>query len=60
MIPTSIIMKIKAQQQGDIKGDLTQTGREGYIKVISVNHEITSAIDPIRDCRQEENSIGHY
>jgi type VI secretion system secreted protein Hcp len=46
MIPTSIIMKIKAQQQGDIKGDLTQTGREGYIKVISVNHEINSAIDP--------------
>jgi type VI secretion system secreted protein Hcp len=46
MIPTSIIMKIKAQQQGDIKGDLTQTGREGYIKVISVNHEITVPIDP--------------
>lgn len=45
MVPTSIIMKIKAQQQGDIKGDLIQTGREGYIKVISVNHEITSIVD---------------
>lgn len=45
MIPTSIAMKIKAQNQGDIKGDLTQTGREGSIKVISVNHEITSTID---------------
>jgi len=45
MVPTSIIMKIKAQQQGDIKGELIQAGREGYIKVISVNHEITSAID---------------
>jgi type VI secretion system secreted protein Hcp len=45
MVPTSIIMKIKARQQGDIKGDSVQTGREGYIKVLSVNHEITSPID---------------
>jgi type VI protein secretion system component Hcp len=46
MNPTSIIMKIKAQNQGDIKGDLTQTGREGYIKVLSINHEVILSIDP--------------
>lgn len=31
MNPTSIAMKIKGQNQGDIEGDLIQARREGYI-----------------------------
>lgn len=39
-------LKLKGQKQGDIKGSVTQKGREGAIKVISVSHEIVSPRDP--------------
>ena len=39
-------LKMKGQQQGEIKGSVTQKGRENKIMVIAVNHEITSPRDP--------------
>ena len=39
-------LKLKGQKAGDIKGSVTQKGREGGIKVISVQHEIVSPRDP--------------
>jgi type VI secretion system secreted protein Hcp len=38
-------LKLKGQKQGDIKGSVTQKGREGKIMVIAVNHEIMSPRD---------------
>jgi type VI secretion system secreted protein Hcp len=38
-------LKLKAQTQGDIKGSVTQKGREDSIMVISVQHEIISPRD---------------
>jgi type VI secretion system secreted protein Hcp len=38
-------LKLKGQKQGDIKGSVTQKGREGKIMVIAVSHEITSPRD---------------
>jgi type VI secretion system secreted protein Hcp len=38
-------LKLKGQKQGDIKGSVTQKGREGKIMVIAVNHEIVSPRD---------------
>jgi len=38
-------LKLKGQKQGEIKGSVTQKGREGKIMVISVNHEIVSPRD---------------
>ena len=38
-------LKLKAQKQGDIKGSVTQKGREGQIMVIAVSHEIVSPRD---------------
>ena len=38
-------LKIKGQKQGEIKGSVTQKGREGKIMVIAVNHEILSPRD---------------
>ncbi len=38
-------LKLKGQKVGDIKGSVTQKGREGGIKVISVSHEIVSPRD---------------
>jgi type VI secretion system secreted protein Hcp len=38
-------LKIKAETQGDIKGSVTQKGREDSIMVIAVNHEIISPRD---------------
>lgn len=35
-------LKLKGQKQGDIKGSVTQKGREGKIMVIAVSHEIIS------------------
>ena len=39
-------LKLKGQTQGEIKGSVTQTGREGKIMVIAVSHEIMSPRDP--------------
>ena len=38
-------LKIKGQKTGEIKGSVTQKGREGKIMVIAVSHEITSPRD---------------
>lgn len=38
-------LKLKGQQQGDIKGLVTRKGREGTIEVIEANHEIVSPRD---------------
>jgi type VI secretion system secreted protein Hcp len=38
-------LKLKGQKQGDIKGSVTQKGREGKIMVIAVSHEIISPRD---------------
>src|SRR5690349_7262262 len=39
-------LKLKGQKQGDIKGGVTQKGREGMILVHAFNHQITSPRDP--------------
>ncbi len=39
------LLQLKAQIQGDIKGSVTQKGREGKIAVIAFNHEIQSPRD---------------
>jgi type VI secretion system secreted protein Hcp len=38
-------LKLKGQKSGEIKGSVTQKGREGKIQVISVSHEIISPRD---------------
>ncbi len=38
-------LKLKGQIQGDIKGSVTQKGREGKIMVIALSHEIISPRD---------------
>jgi len=38
-------LRLKGQKQGDIKGSVTQKGREGKIAVIAVSHEIVSPRD---------------
>jgi type VI secretion system secreted protein Hcp len=38
-------LKMKGEKQGDIKGSLTQKGREGAIDILSVSHEIVSPRD---------------
>jgi len=39
-------LKLKGQEQGDIKGGVTQKGREGKILVMAFDHEIQSPRDP--------------
>jgi type VI secretion system secreted protein Hcp len=39
-------LNLKGQKQGDIKGSVTQKGREGKIMVIAVSHDIMSPRDP--------------
>jgi len=39
-------LKLKGKTQGDIKGSVTQKGREDTIMVIAVHHEIVSPRDP--------------
>lgn len=39
-------LKLKGQKLGEIKGSVTQKGREGKIMVIAVSHEIVSPRDP--------------
>ncbi|MFM9971430.1 MAG: Hcp family type VI secretion system effector [Burkholderiales bacterium] len=38
-------LKLKGQKQGEIKGSVTQKGREGKIMVIAAHHEIISPRD---------------
>jgi type VI secretion system secreted protein Hcp len=38
-------LRLKGQKQGEIKGSVTQKGREGRIAVIAVSHEIVSPRD---------------
>src|SRR3954471_12420169 len=38
-------LKLKGQRQGEIKGSVTQKGREDSIMVIAVSHEIISPRD---------------
>ncbi len=38
-------LKLKGQKQGEIKGSVTQKGREGKIMVIAASHEIISPRD---------------
>jgi type VI secretion system secreted protein Hcp len=38
-------LQLKGQKQGDIKGSVTQKGREGKIMVIAFNHEVQSPRD---------------
>ena len=38
-------LRLKGAKQGDIKGSVTQKGREGRIAVIAVSHEIVSPRD---------------
>jgi type VI secretion system secreted protein Hcp len=37
---------MKGQKSGDVKGGVTQKGREGSIAVVAVSHEIVSPRDP--------------
>jgi len=37
-------LHLKGQKQGDIRGSVTQKGREGAILVIAANHEIMSPV----------------
>ena len=39
-------LNLKGQKQGEIKGSVTQKGREGKIAIIAVSHEIVSPRDP--------------
>ncbi len=39
-------LKLKGQKQGEIKGSVTQKGRENKIMVIAVSHDIVSPRDP--------------
>jgi type VI secretion system secreted protein Hcp len=39
-------LRMKGQKQGDIRGSVTQKGREGKIMVIAVSHDIISPRDP--------------
>ncbi len=39
-------LKLKGQKQGEIKGSITQKGRENKIAVIAVSHEVISPRDP--------------
>ena len=38
-------LKLKGQKQGEIKGSVTQKGREGRIMVIAANHSVVSPRD---------------
>jgi type VI secretion system secreted protein Hcp len=38
-------LRLKGQRQGDIKGSVTQKGREGKIMVIAAEHEVLSPRD---------------
>jgi type VI secretion system secreted protein Hcp len=39
-------LKLKGQKHGDVKGSVTQKGREGKIMVIAATHDVLSPMDP--------------
>ncbi|HNC96714.1 MAG TPA: type VI secretion system tube protein Hcp, partial [Myxococcota bacterium] len=39
-------LTLKGQKSGEVKGSVTQKGREGKIGVIAVSHSIVSPRDP--------------
>ncbi|MCY1057277.1 type VI secretion system tube protein TssD [Nannocystis sp. SCPEA4] len=39
-------LRVKSQKTGDIKGSVTQKGRENSIAILSLNHEVLSPRDP--------------
>jgi type VI secretion system secreted protein Hcp len=39
-------LNLKGQKTGEIRGSITQKGREGKIMVIAVDHELSSPSDP--------------
>ena len=41
----AMFLKVKAAKQGDIKGDVTEKGKEGQIRVTAYAHEIVSPRD---------------
>ena len=42
---SALYLKVKGAKQGDIKGDVTEKGKEGLIKTISFEHEVSSPRD---------------
>ena len=46
MALNAYITKIKGQRQGDIKGSVTQKGREGWIECFAFDHKVHSPRDP--------------
>jgi type VI secretion system secreted protein Hcp len=42
---SALYLKVKGSKQGDIKGDVTEKGKEGLIKTISFSHEVTTPRD---------------
>ncbi len=46
MALNAYITKIKGQTQGDIKGSVTQKGREGWIECYAFDHKVHSPRDP--------------
>jgi type VI secretion system secreted protein Hcp len=44
-MPMQGYMTVKAQKQGDIKGSITQRGREGQIAFIAFEHDVLSPRD---------------
>lgn len=39
---SALYLKVKGAKQGDIKGDVTEKGKEGLIRTISFQHEVES------------------
>jgi type VI secretion system secreted protein Hcp len=46
MALNAYMYNIKGKKQNDIKGSITQKGREGWIEIIAANHQIVSPRDP--------------
>jgi type VI secretion system secreted protein Hcp len=45
-VALSAYLRLVGQKSGEIKGSVTQKGREGKIEVIAVSHDIVSPRDP--------------
>jgi type VI secretion system secreted protein Hcp len=45
-VALNALLKLAGVKQGEIRGSVTQKGREGKIAVIAVSHEIVSPRDP--------------
>jgi type VI secretion system secreted protein Hcp len=50
-------LKLNGQKQGQIKGSVTQKGREGKIMVIAVSHEIVSPRDVATGLASGKNQL---